>query len=68
MLEKAKEVAIAEGLKYVYIGNLGYMDNTYCECGNLLIERGYNMRYANADGIKNSKCIKCRKIIDGVFS
>lgn len=41
-LEKAKEIGEAEGLKYVYIGNVYAhpAENTYCHnCKNLIIER-----------------------------
>ena len=44
-LERAREIALKEGLKYIYIGNLpGHTaENTYCHhCGKLLIaRRGY---------------------------
>ncbi|NOZ81690.1 MAG: AmmeMemoRadiSam system radical SAM enzyme [Candidatus Micrarchaeota archaeon] len=40
LLEKCRETAM-KNLKYVYIGNVpGHEgENTYCECGNILIER-----------------------------
>jgi pyruvate formate lyase activating enzyme len=41
-LERAHDIAVSEGLDYVYIGNvLGHRyENTYCpKCGELLIER-----------------------------
>ncbi|PIU21797.1 MAG: AmmeMemoRadiSam system radical SAM enzyme [Candidatus Diapherotrites archaeon CG08_land_8_20_14_0_20_34_12] len=43
-LQKAKEIAKKNGLKYVYVGNTQEESNTYCpKCNNLLIERkGYS--------------------------
>jgi len=41
-LEKARDVGLGEGLKFVYIGNVpGHpAENTYCpECGRMVIER-----------------------------
>lgn len=43
-LDKAKKIALANGLRYVYLGNVlsDRDDNTYCySCGRLLIERQY---------------------------
>jgi len=58
-LNKAKEIAIESGLKYVYIGNADTNQNSYCpNCKELLIER---FRYVATDKnkIKNNKCINC---------
>ncbi|RLG17720.1 AmmeMemoRadiSam system radical SAM enzyme [Nanoarchaeota archaeon] len=40
-LERAREIAKEEGLKYVYLGNVPHEgENTYCwKCGELLVER-----------------------------
>ena len=46
-LERAKEIGIEEGLKFVYVGNIASGDqNTYCpSCGSLAISRfGYTTR------------------------
>jgi len=43
-LDKAKKIALGNGLRYVYLGNVlsDKDDNTYCySCGRLLIERQY---------------------------
>lgn len=66
ILEKAKNIGERAGLKYVYIGNIEYDDNTYCpSCNDVLIKRqGFS---AQKTGLKNNKCIKCDTIIDGVF-
>ena len=43
-LERAREIAIASGLKFAYIGNVpGHPgENTYCpKCKKLLVEKGW---------------------------
>jgi pyruvate formate lyase activating enzyme len=68
-LERAKAIADAEGLHYVYIGNIpGHKgENTYCpHCRQLLVERaGFTITSRN---IKNGKCKKCGQVIPGVWS
>lgn len=68
-LNRAYEIAKAEGLQYVYIGNILSKNgqNTYCpKCGNLLIERtGYRIL---KNEIKNGICPKCGKEIYGIWS
>jgi len=65
-LRNAKEIAIKQGIKYVYLGNIGILENTYCiYCNNLLIEREHKIRTI---GIYKGRCIKCRKKIPGVFN
>jgi pyruvate formate lyase activating enzyme len=59
---------IAQGnLEYVYIGNLGNVDNnTYCpKCGSLLIKRDYIIEMP---GVKGGLCTKCGYNIYGVFN
>ena len=66
-LEEAKKIASNVGLKYVYIGNLGYLDNTICtKCGSVLIERNYDSISMKGLTAKN-RCAKCGTIIVGVF-
>ncbi len=67
-LIKAKEAAIAEGLKYVYVGNLpgkGF-ENTFCpSCEKMVIERrGFTIVSNN---LENGKCKACGKAIAGVW-
>jgi pyruvate formate lyase activating enzyme len=67
ILEEARQIGIAAGLKYVYQGNVpgAQGENTYCPgCGNLLIERyGYSIqRYAILDG----RCPGCGTAVRGV--
>jgi pyruvate formate lyase activating enzyme len=67
-LERAHQICRAEGLEYVYLGNLPRhpAESTYCpKCGELLIERrGYRTRLAGLDG---NVCRSCQKVIPGRF-
>ncbi|MEM4637690.1 MAG: AmmeMemoRadiSam system radical SAM enzyme [Candidatus Woesearchaeota archaeon] len=64
-LFEAKKIAINTGIKYVYIGNIGFLDNTYCpKCNNLLIKRN---PYIEVCGISKGKCKKCNNKIPGFF-
>jgi len=66
-LVKAREIGLARGLKYVYLGNVPGDDgeNTFCyQCGKVVIERwGYQIgKNAVADG----RCAYCSAPIDGL--
>jgi pyruvate formate lyase activating enzyme len=67
-LETAREIAISEGLDYVYIGNVRSKEgeNTYCPgCKNLLIERkGYTILQ---NRLKKGCCPDCNKEIYGMW-
>ncbi len=67
-LQKAHDISKAEGLEYVYLGNLtGHpAESTYCPgCGEVLIERkGYNIYQYKLDG---NHCRKCNREIPGLF-
>jgi len=67
-LERAKAIADAEGLHYVYIGNVpGHpAQNTYCpQCRNLLVERvGFT---AGRMQIHEGRCSACQHPIPGVW-
>lgn len=68
-LERAREVAMQEGLHFVYIGNLqpGHTsENTYCpKCKKLIIERrGYIVK---RNGLKGGKCPNCSQPIAGLW-
>ena len=67
-LERAKAIADAEGLHFVYIGNVpGHpAQNTYCpKCRKMLVERvGFT---ASEMLIKNGKCPFCQQPIPGVW-
>ncbi len=67
-LEKARDIALKVGLKYVYIGNVvGHeSESTYCpKCKKVLIRRsGYTILENN---IKDRKCKFCGEEIYGVW-
>ncbi|MEX2750779.1 MAG: radical SAM protein, partial [Candidatus Freyarchaeota archaeon] len=60
-LERARELGLSEGLKYVYIGNVpGHKgENTWCpNCGELLIER-YIFSITKYRITPENKCPRC---------
>jgi len=66
-LEQAEEIGRKAGLKFIYIGNVGKKNITYCpNCGASLIERvGYIiLAYRLIDG----KCYQCNTQIPGVWN
>ena len=67
-LDRAREIAMSEGLEYVYIGNIQSEtgQNTYCPgCKGLLIERsGYSILQ---NRLKDGCCPDCGKEIYGVW-
>ena len=67
-LQKAHEIAMNSGIKFVYIGNVPGTDtsNTYCpNCKKILIERkGFRIIQNN---IKSGKCENCMEEIPGVW-
>ena len=67
-LERAKEIADAEGLHYVYIGNVpGHLaQNTYCpKCHKMLVERvGFT---ASEVLIRKNSCPYCQQTIAGIW-
>lgn len=68
-LIKAREIAISEGIQFVYLGNVPGQEgsNTYCpECKELIIERrGYRIIQNH---MKNGNCGKCNHKVPGVWS
>ena len=70
-LLRAAEMGAAEGLRYVYAGNLpgqvGKWENTCCPgCGELLIER-YGFRVLR-NRVADGHCPKCARAIPGFWS
>jgi pyruvate formate lyase activating enzyme len=67
-LERAREIGIEQGLKYVYIGNVpGHSaENTYCPgCGRLIIERSnYTIVQYH---LRSNRCAFCDQVISGRF-
>jgi len=68
MLDTAREIAVSEGLNYVYIGNIMSKagQNTYCpNCKTLLIERsGYTIL---KNRVTDGHCPRCEAQIYGVW-
>jgi pyruvate formate lyase activating enzyme len=66
-LQRARAIGVAEGLRYVYVGNIPGADgeHTYCPgCGKAVIKRhGYSI---TAYKIAESRCAFCGAVIDGV--
>jgi pyruvate formate lyase activating enzyme len=68
-LEEAREIAMNEGMKYVYVGNVaGHPANsTYCpRCGKKLIERSHFIVLKNY--VKKGLCPFCSEKIPGIWS
>lgn len=67
-LERARDIAKAEGLNYVYVGNVpgNKYENTYCpRCGRVLVGRyGYTV---TEDNIVDGKCRFCGQKIPGIW-
>jgi len=68
-LERAREIAMSEGLHFVYVGNVPGHDaeHTYCpKCGKILIQRkGF---WILENKIKKGKCPDCNTLIPGIWS
>ena len=67
-IEKAKEVAEDEGLRFVYVGNVPEHSggHTYCpKCKKMLIRRiGYRVK---VQGLNDGKCQNCGQDIVGIW-
>jgi pyruvate formate lyase activating enzyme len=65
-LIRFRKLAMAEGIRYVYVGNAAYPEgnNTYCHnCKKLLIERmGY---FIGTYDLNENRCKYCRTVIPG---
>jgi pyruvate formate lyase activating enzyme len=68
-LQRAREIGLLAGLKYVYSGNVPGEEgeSTYCfHCGNCLIERyGFRVIKMNLNG---NKCNRCNTEVEGIFN
>jgi pyruvate formate lyase activating enzyme len=67
-LVRAREIARAEGLKHVYVGNLEVPDgeNTFCAgCGKRLIQRVRHTVLENR--VQDGKCPDCHRDVNGVW-
>jgi pyruvate formate lyase activating enzyme len=68
-LDRCRAVALAEGLRFVYLGNVpGHPgENTYCpRCGKILIRR-LGMAVTE-NRMKGGACPDCQQLIPGVWS
>ncbi len=67
-LDRARSIALAEGLHFVYVGNVpGHpAENTYCpQCGRMLVERaGFEIRQML---IRKGACPFCKQAIPGIW-
>lgn len=65
-LERAHAIGLAEGLRFVYTGNVAGHDaeNTFCpECGELFLQRaGYRVSPPSS-----ASCVVCGAVIPGVW-
>jgi len=68
-LDRARKIALAAGLRYVYVGNVPFHagESTYCpSCGKVVIRRvGYRV---DASGLRDGACAACGAKIAGVWS
>jgi pyruvate formate lyase activating enzyme len=67
-LEKARETAMARGIRFVYVGNVpGHAgSHTYCpQCGKIVIKRG--AFFTEEIHLKGGKCGFCGRAIPGVW-
>jgi pyruvate formate lyase activating enzyme len=68
ILQNARDIAIKEGLKFVYVGNVPGVgnENTFCpKCNKLVVERrGYTILQNN---LTNGKCNSCSYAVAGVW-
>ena len=67
VLHRTREMGLAEGLRYVYEGNVPGSDgeNTYCHnCGRMIVRRlGFTIA---SNDVRNGKCGKCGAAINGI--
>ena len=68
-MESAHEIALAAGLKYVYLTNLpGHpSNNTYCPgCGRPVVKR-VGLKTLSVD-LQDGRCVRCKTEIPGIWS
>ena len=69
-LERARNILMDRGMKFVYVGNVPQHsgESTYCpQCGKNIIERGYGYDIGEIK-IKNGKCQFCNTPIPGIWA
>jgi pyruvate formate lyase activating enzyme len=69
ILNKAHEIAVAEGLKYVYTGNVPGSEISDTECPSckttLIVRQGFRV---TSNIIKDGKCSKCGQFVAGIWN
>lgn len=68
-LIRARSIAVQQGIKYCYLGNVHNEEGqtTFCpNCNEPLVKRDWHS--VNYNKIKDGKCFKCGQIISGIFS
>lgn len=68
-LERARDLALKQGIHYAYIGNVpGHAGNhTYCpSCGKIVIKR--SSFFVEEMNLKNGHCLFCGRAIAGVWN
>ena len=67
-LKRAKQIALASGLKHIYVGNIlmkGASDTHCGSCGTLVVRRtGYRV---HENRVAGGKCPKCKKEVYGIW-
>ncbi|MGV8162489.1 MAG: AmmeMemoRadiSam system radical SAM enzyme [Candidatus Nanoarchaeia archaeon] len=65
-LKRAQEIGQEEGLKHIYLGNIGSEQNTLCSsCNKTLISR--DIYEVKVIGLTKNQCINCKIKLKGVF-
>ncbi|RFT15504.1 MAG: Radical SAM, Pyruvate-formate lyase-activating enzyme like [Candidatus Saccharicenans subterraneus] len=67
-LKRAREIGQAEGLRYVYLGNVwGEGEDTHCpQCGTAVIRR--EGLWVKSNLLEDGHCPKCGQTIAGIFT
>ncbi|MCF7888077.1 MAG: AmmeMemoRadiSam system radical SAM enzyme [Candidatus Omnitrophica bacterium] len=66
-LQKAYSLGKKAGLNYIYLGNIGQSENTFCpNCGKRVIERPYFS--ATKTQLREGRCVFCKNLIKGIFN
>jgi pyruvate formate lyase activating enzyme len=69
-LRRARQIALAEGLRFVYTGNVHDAEGARTDCpgcGEPLIERSWHAVLENRLAGTNGRCPKCAQVVPGVF-
>ncbi len=67
-LTRARRIALEQGLRFVYLGNVADTDgqSTRCpDCGEVVVERTWHATHPT--GLDGNRCRKCAAVIPGVF-